>query len=155
MIDFLLSEGFSIILTIFVIIYIFLILWIKTKKKKYFIMGASLFGISGILTATSYYIAFHSNYNSAKYEEHYFKKIPKKVIVKTLTEIKDSEENKNFGFFRDMIDYYINKEDLSEEEYFEIIDANKSSDFKMAIQYSKQEIEDLNMLLKLTEDIKD
>lgn len=54
-----------------------------------------------------------------------------------------------------MIDYYINKEDLSEEEYFEIIDANKSSDFKMAIQYSKQEIEDLNMLLKLTEDIKD
>ena len=31
---------------------------------------------------------------------------------------------------------------------------NKNSDFKMAIQYSKQEIEDLNMLLKLTEEIK-
>ena len=44
--------------------------------------------------------------------------------------------------------------DLTEEEYFELVQANNNSDFKMAIQYSKQEIEDLNMLLKLTEEIK-
>ena len=154
MIDFLLSEGFSIVLTVCLIAYVFLIVWIKTKKSNYFKISASLFTIVGILTAASYYIAFHSNYNSARFEEQYFKKIPKEVMVITLTEIKNSEENKNFGFFRDMIDYYINKEDLTEEEYFELVQANKNSDFKMAIQYSKQEIEDLKMLLKLTEEIK-
>lgn len=154
MIDFLLSEGLSILLTISVFLYTFLILWIKTKKNKYFIISASLLTIIVILGTTNYYIAFHSNYNSAKFEELYFKKIPKEEMVITLTEIKNSEENKNFGFFRDMIDYYINKEDLTEEEYFELVQANKNSDFKMAIQYSKQEIEDLKMLLKLTEEIK-
>ena len=94
MIDFLLSEGLSILLTISVFLYTFLILWIKTKKNKYFIISASLLTIIVILGATNYYIAFHSNYNSAKFEELYFKKIPKEEMVITLTEIKNSEENK-------------------------------------------------------------
>ena len=151
MLDFLLSNIFSIVLTISFIAYVFQIIWIKTKKKKYFLISASVFGVAGILTAISYYISF---YYSTKLEENFSKKIPKEIIVKVLSEIETSEENKNFVVFRDMIDYYINKEDLTEEEYFEIVRANKNADFKMAIQYSKQEIEDLNMLLKLMEDIK-
>ena len=49
--------------------------------------------------------------------KNYILKDTKEEMVITLTEIKNSEEIK-LWIFRDMIDYYINKEDLTEEEYF-------------------------------------
>lgn len=103
---------------------------------------------------STYCIFFYTNYYENKTKEYFLKIVPKEVVVKTLTEIIQSEENKNFSEFRHFVDYYMKKDFLTEDDLLDIIEANKNIDFKRSIQFTEQEWKDFEMLLKLTEDIK-
>lgn len=152
MIDFLLINNFdTLFLIIWTIGFIFLIVWIKTKKKKHFIFF--IVSMLIIMAFSTYCIFFYTNYYENKTKEYFLKIVPKEVVVKTLTEIIQSEENKNFSEFRHFVDYYM-KKDLTEDDLLDIIEANKNIDFKRSIQFTEQEWKDFEMLLKLTEDIK-
>ena len=153
MIDFLLINNFdTLFLIIWTIGFIFLIVWIKTKKKKHFIFF--IVSMLIIMAFSTYCIFFYTNYYENKTKEYFLKIVPKEVVVKTLTEIIQSEENKNFSEFRHFVDYYMKKDFLTEDDLLDIIEANKNIDFKRSIQFSEQEWKDFEMLLKLTEDIK-
>ena len=152
MIDFLLINNFN---TLFLIMgsiaFIFMIVWIKTKKKKHFIFF--IVSMLIIMVFSTYCIFFYTNYYENKTKEYFLKIVPKEVVVKTLTEIIQSEENKNFSEFRHFVDYYMKKDFLTEDDLLDIIEANKNIDFKKSIQFTEQEWQDFEMLLKLTEDI--
>ncbi|MCT7633390.1 hypothetical protein [Aliarcobacter butzleri] len=153
MIDFLLTDAFdTLFLIMWSIAFIFLIVWIKTKKKNHFIFFISSMLI--IIAFSTYCIFFYANYYENKTKEHFLKIVPKEVVVKTLTEIIQSEENKNFSEFRHFVDYYMKKDFLTEDDLLDIIEANKNIDFKRSIQFTEQEWKDFEMLLKLTDDIK-
>lgn len=153
MIDFLLTDAFdTIFLIMWSIAFIFLIVWIKTKKKKHFIFF--IVSMLIIMVFSTYCIFFYTNYYENKTKEYFLKIVPKEVVVKTLTEIIQSEENKNFSEFRHFVDYYMKKDFLTEDDLLDIIEANKNIDFKRSIQFTEQEWKDFEMLLKLTEDIK-
>ncbi|MCT7584572.1 hypothetical protein N5U55_10670 [Aliarcobacter butzleri] len=153
MIDFLLTDAFdTLFLIMWSIAFIFLIVWIKTKKKNHFIFFISSMLI--IIAFSTYCIFFYTNYYENKTKEYFLKIVPKEVVVKTLTEIIQSEENKNFSEFRHFVDYYMKKDFLTEDDLLDIIEANKNIDFKRSIQFTEQEWKDFEMLLKLTEDIK-
>ncbi|MCT7646754.1 hypothetical protein [Aliarcobacter butzleri] len=153
MIDFLLINNFdTLFLIMWSIAFIFLIVWIKTKKKNHFIFFISSMLI--IIAFSTYCIFFYANYYENKTKEYFLKIVPKEVVVKTLTEIIQSEENKNFSEFRHFVDYYMKKDFLTEDDLLDIIEANKNIDFKRSIQFTEQEWKDFEMLLKLTEDIK-
>ena len=153
MIDFLLINNFdTLFLIIWTIGFIFLIVWIKTKKKKHFIFF--IVSMLIIMAFSTYCIFFYTNYYENKTKEYFLKIVPKEVVVKTLTEIIQSEENKNFSEFRHFVDYYMKKDFLTEDDLLDIIEANKTIAFKRSIQFTEQERKDFEMLLKLTEDIK-
>ncbi|WP_323589525.1 hypothetical protein [Aliarcobacter butzleri] len=153
MIDFLLTDAFdTLFLIMWSIAFIFLIVWIKTKKKNHFIFF--IVSMLIIMAFSTYCIFFYTNYYENKTKEYFLKIVPKEVVVKTLTEIIQSEENKNFSEFRHFVDYYMKKDFLTEDDLLDIIEANKNIDFKRSIQFTEQEWKDFEMLLKLTEDIK-
>ena len=153
MIDFLLINNFdTLFLIIWTIGFIFLIVWIKTKKKKHFIFF--IVSMLIIMAFSTYCIFFYTNYYENKTKEYFLKIVPKEVVVKTLTEIIQSEENKYFSEFRHFVDYYMKIDFLTEDDLLDIIEANKNIDFKRSIQFTEQEWKDFEMLLKLTEDIK-
>lgn len=117
-------------------------LWIKTKKTKYIITSFAI--MFSLLGSSIYYI---SENDVLKFSTN--EKYTKEIMAQDLITIRDSKDNIKYPVFREVINITIN-EDFSIKDYRTLVSLNNNNVFKQSLQMDKQELEDLNTLMQLT-----
>lgn len=143
MTEFLIKNSFSLLGLVFLITFWLIYIWIKTHKTRYIVTSFS------ILFICFSFLVHYIYTNDVLLTKVVSNEKKKKDMINELTAIMNSKENEIFPVFREVINLTL-KDNFTINDYKMLISFNKNVNFKQSLQMDKQQIDDLNTLMQLT-----